>query len=64
MIAVDTNLLVYARREDAKFHGEASAAAFLKALASPSVDRLIKHHLRHGARGGRGGTVFIQVGRH
>src|ERR1700728_4394540 len=26
MIAVDTNLLVYAHREDAKFHGEASAA--------------------------------------
>jgi hypothetical protein len=26
VIAVDTNLLVYAHREDAKFHGEASAA--------------------------------------
>ena len=26
MIAVDTNLLVYAHREDAKFHGEANAA--------------------------------------
>jgi toxin-antitoxin system PIN domain toxin len=26
VIAVDTNVLVYAHREDAKFHGEASAA--------------------------------------
>jgi predicted nucleic acid-binding protein len=26
MIAVDTNLLVYAHREDAKFHAQANAA--------------------------------------
>jgi hypothetical protein len=29
-----------------------------------SLNRLIQHDLRHGACGGRGGTVLLNVGRH